>query len=124
MGKLHSYIEESGQKAEGIPFVAYHGEVTTDSDGPAETCVLFTGSLEPKDDMHIRVAPAHKEAYVCINKAQVVFPGILEAYDAVSKHVKETGKTPSGSCREVYFADWSTIGDDESACDIAFSFVD
>jgi DNA-binding transcriptional MerR regulator len=113
MSELYSYLAESGQQAEDTSFVAYHGEVNVDSDGPAETCVPFTGNLEPKGDMRIRIEPAHKEAYVRLSKAQVVFPDILEAYDAVSKYLKETGKTQNGSCREVYFADWSEIRNDE-----------
>ena len=124
MGNLYSYINESNQQVDGIPFVAYHGEVNVDSDGPVETCVPFTGSLEPKGDMRIRLEPAHKEAYVRLTKAQVVFPDILEAYDAVSNYLRESGKTISGSPREVYFTDWNMVGDNEPACDIAFPYTD
>ena len=124
MGELYGYIGESENQVEGVPFVAYHGEVNVDSDGPVETCVPFTGSLEPKGDVRVRLEPAHQEAYVRLTKAQVVFPDILEAYDAVYKHLQAAGKTPSGSPREVYFADWEDVEDDEPACDIAFPYID
>ena len=124
LGKLYSYVTESGQQVEGVPFVAYHGEVNADSDGPAEACVPFTGSLEPEGEVRIRLEPAHQEAFVRLTKAQVVFPDILEAYEAVNDHLKRLEKTPSGSPREVYFADWETLRDDDPACDIAFPYVD
>lgn len=121
MGRLYSYILDSGLRPEGVPFVAYHGQVDLDSDGPAETCVPFAGQLEPKDDIRIRIEPAHEEAYTTITKGQVSFPEILEAYDAVGSHLAKQGWS-AGSPREVYFAEWDEIGDDDPACDIAFPY--
>lgn len=122
MSALFEYIHDSGLTPVGVPFVAYHGQVDRDSDGPVETCVAFEGQLEPKGDIRIRLEPAHEEAFTRISKAQVEFPGILEAYDAVDKHLRATGKSPDGSPREVYFAAWDEIGDNDPACDIAFPF--
>ncbi len=39
--------------------------------------------------------------------------GILEAYEAVEKWVADNGLTIDDAPREVYFADWSEIGDDD-----------
>ena len=122
MGRLIGYLRESGLDLTAPPFVAYHGQVDIDSDGPVETCVVFEGSIEPKDDMQVRLEPAHSEAFTRITKAQVSFPEILEAYDAVERWLRQEGKAVTGSPREVYFADWPKIGDDEPACDIAFPY--
>jgi hypothetical protein len=67
-----------------------------------------------------RTEPAHREAYLRITKAQVAFPQILSAYDAVAQWLSERGRNPSGAPREVYFADWSAAGPNDEVCDIAF----
>ena len=119
---LFSYLGKMGLESNHHSFVVYHGKVDEDSDGPVEVCVPFAGSLEPQGQIRIRLEPAHHEAYTRLTKAQVAFPGILEAYDAVSKHLKEQGKTMSDSPREVYFVNWNKAKDNDLACDIAFPF--
>lgn len=106
----------------GALFVIYHGQVNDDSAGPVEVCVPFEGSLEPVGKIGIRLEPAHTEAYTRITKAQVEFPGILKAYDAVDKWLGSQGKGMSAAPREVYFVPWDAIGPDEPACDIAFPY--
>jgi DNA-binding transcriptional MerR regulator len=122
MGQLYGHISGAGLEASAANFVAFHGQVNEDSDGPVEVCVPFTGSLEPVGEMRIRLEPAHHEAFTRLTKAQVEFPSILEAYDAVSKYLKEQGKTMSDSPREVYFTDWAKVKNDEPACDVAFPY--
>ena len=121
---LFTYVADSSQEVLGESIVIYHGKVDSDSDGPVEICIPFKGSLEPKGDMRVRLEPAHKEAYTRLTKAQVVFPDILAAYDAVSKYIHDSGKVISASPREVNLADWSKIADNEAACDVAFPFID
>ena len=99
---LFSYLGKMGLSSNHHSFVVYHGKVDEDSDGPVEVCVPFAGSLEPQGQIRIRLEPAHHEAYTRLTKAQVAFPGILEAYDAVYKYLKNQGKTRD-SPREVYF---------------------
>lgn len=123
MRRLFESLEEAGASPVEFPFVAYHGQVDMDSDGPVEVCVPFTGSVEPSGDIAVRVEPAHEQAFARISKAQVAFPAILEVYEAVERHLLENGKTCTGSPREVYFADWDGAGDDDPVCDIAFPFV-
>ena len=124
MQNLYDYLAQTGSSADKGFFVIYHGRVDEDSDGPVETCVPFAGSVEPVGEMRIRLEPAHKEVYTRLTKAQVAFPGILEAFDAVHKHLQNAGKTPSSAPREVYFTDWEATEDDEPACDVVFPYVD
>ncbi|MFD0207186.1 MULTISPECIES: MerR family transcriptional regulator [Saccharothrix] len=103
----------------GAGFVVYHGEVNEDSDGPVEACVPI-GVAEPPSGVAARVEPAHREAYVRLTKAQVVFPQILSAYDAVAAWIKDNDHVIHDAPREIYFADWDSAGPDDEVCDIAF----
>jgi DNA-binding transcriptional MerR regulator len=119
---LFSYLGKMGLPSTEASFIVYHGKVDEDSDGPVEVCVPFAGSLEPEGQIRIRLEPAHEEAYTTLTKAQTAFPGILEAYDAVAKHLEKQGKTSSDAPREVCFAEWHKIKDNDPMCDVAFPF--
>lgn len=131
----------------GSPFVVYHGAVNQDSDGPVEVWVPVTAvpdGIPSRDNgsntgdhphgdgitsengesgtniVSSRTEPAHREAFCRITKAQVAFPQILSAYDAVAGWVQEQGLQIAGSPREVYFTDFMAAGVDDEVCDIAF----
>ena len=105
--------------AAGPMFVVYHGAVSEDSDGPVEVCVPI--AVNGSTDMATRVESAHQEAYVRITKAQVGYPQILSAYDAVSAWIRSRGlKVEDCAPREVYFADWDAAGPDDEVCDVAW----
>ena len=118
MGTIYDALGQAGAET-GIPFVVYHGEVNTDSDGPVEVCVPYVGDVNPASEIRLRLEPAHLEAFTRITKAQVAFPGILEAYEAVEKWAADSDRSVIGSPREVYFTDWDAARDDDPACDIA-----
>ena len=102
----------------GFSSVIFHGEVNEDSDGPVEAITIIPADAE--SDLPTRVDPARREAFTRITKAQVAFPEILSAYDAVEAWIGANGYRQVGSPREVYFVDWMAVGDDDPACDIAF----
>ena len=118
MSRLHAIAEEHGGVA-GAPFVVYHGEVNEDSDGPVEVCVPFAAGGRDGEAAS-RTEPAHREAYTRITKAQVEYPQILSAYDAVEQWIAKEGRRIAGAPREVYFADWDAAAPTDEACDIAF----
>jgi DNA-binding transcriptional MerR regulator len=108
----------------GTSLVIYHGEVSEDGDGPVEVCV----PVEPPPGAEtgrvaLREEPAHREAYTRIAKAQVQYPQILMAYDAVSAWLTARGHEATAAPREVYFADWSAAGPEDEVCDIAFPYT-
>lgn len=105
--------------ASSPPYVAYHGEVNDDSNGPAEMCYPIAAATPPPE-VAARVEPAHTEAYVRLRKAQVVFPQILSAFDAVARWAEENGRRVVDAPREVYFGDWATSGPEDEVCDVAF----
>lgn len=128
VGELSTWIEAAMRRlrhaAEGHggavtpPFVVYHGEVNEDSDGPVEVCIPI-GEAGAAADLPTRREPAHREAYTRITKAQVVYPQILAAYDAVAGWIAAQGQTADGAPREVYFTDFGAATPTDAVCDIA-----
>jgi DNA-binding transcriptional MerR regulator len=125
-------LEEGARECGGItaaPFVVYHSEVSTESDGPAESCVPVADEaaarawVEKQGRTHaakVRVEPAQRLAYTRITKAQVAHPQILAAFEAVEEWIPRQGLWMAGPCREVYFADWDAAGAEDPVCDVAF----
>ncbi|GLW54040.1 MerR family transcriptional regulator [Kitasatospora phosalacinea] len=133
--ELDRFIPEATARLEAVaaahggvaaaPFVVYHGDVNEDADGPVEVCVPVdparAGELTAAGPTAAhRTEPAHREAYTTITKAQVEYPQILSAYDAVCAWMERTGTPRTGPGREVYFADWATAEPSDQVCDIAF----
>ncbi|GAA2407777.1 MerR family transcriptional regulator [Streptomyces coeruleofuscus] len=128
LGRLEEAARECGGVA-GVPYVAYHAEVSMESDGPAEACVPVADEAAARAwverqgrawETAVRVEPARRLAYTRITKAQVAHPQILAAFEAVEEWTAAQGLAPAGPCRELYFADWETAGADDPVCDVAF----
>lgn len=100
-------------------FVIFHGEVNQDSDGPVEVCTPIDPA-RGEVDAPTRREPAHREAYVRLRKAQVQYPQILSAYDAVAQWIAEQQLSMSAAPREIYFTDFMAAGPDDEACDVAY----
>ncbi len=100
----------------GAPFVVYHGEVNTDSDGPVEVCMPIAAALDPELG---RIEPAHQEVYVRLRKAQVEYPQILSAFDTVAQWADVHRRAILLPPREIYFADFHQAGPDDEVCDVA-----
>jgi DNA-binding transcriptional MerR regulator len=128
LGRLEEAARECGGVA-GVPYVAYHAEVSMESDGPAEACVPVADEAAARAwaqrqgrawETAVRVEPARRLAYTRITKAQVAHPQILAAFEAVEEWLAAQGLTPAGPCRELYFADWEAAGAEDPVCDVAF----
>ncbi|HEX7001626.1 MAG TPA: MerR family transcriptional regulator [Trueperaceae bacterium] len=117
---LLEHAHATGVEVVGPLIVIYHGQVSMDADGPVEVCLPVIGAVEPFGRARVRLEPAHAEAYARITKREVEYPKILEAYDSVGAWLHEHGKRGTMSPREVYFAKWDEVGDDDPACDVAF----
>ena len=101
----------------GDMYAVYYGEVNEDSDGPVEVCAPVGARIgEARDE------PARREAYVAISRAQLEFPQILSAYDAVADWIGSAGLTQAGPPREVYprGIDIATAAPGDLVCQIAF----
>lgn len=100
----------------GHPFAIYHGEVNVDSDGPVEVCVPITAAEPPPG---ARIEPAHDEAFLRVRRAQVEYPQILSAFDAVLQWADEQGVPAAGPPREVYLTDFLAAAPEDEICDVA-----
>ncbi|MFH8497603.1 MerR family transcriptional regulator [Streptomyces coeruleorubidus] len=128
LGRLEEAARECGGMT-GVPYVAYHAEVSMESDGPAEACVPVADEAAARAwverhgrawETAVRVEPARRLAYTRITKAQVAHPQILAAFEAVEEWMAAQGLAAAGPCRELYFADWEAAGADDPVCDVAF----
>lgn len=94
--------------AEGAPYVAYHGEVTEDGDGPVEWCWPVgadqAGELAARHpDLTLRTESAHQEAYVYQGLATLVGPAQHAlAIERLLTWVGLQHRTQAGSLRLVY----------------------
>jgi DNA-binding transcriptional MerR regulator len=106
----------------GSPFVIYHGAVDEDGDGPVEVCVPVRPGTDRPATRH---EPAHREAYVTVTKAQLEFPRILSAFDAVSGWICSAGLASCGPPREVYRDDTDVpaAAPDDVVCDVAYPII-
>lgn len=118
--------EECGGVA-AAPFVAYHAEVSQESDGPAEVCVPVRDAEAARawaarhgKGVTVREEPSRRLAFTRITKAEVAQPMILNAFEAVERWVGERDLRVAGPCREVYFADWPAAGPTDPVCDVAY----
>lgn len=118
-GELSTQLERAGATPTMPWFVVYHGEVNEDSDGPAEVCLPYSGSVTPQGEAALRREPAHREAYTRLTTAQTQFPMILDAYAAVDEWIQRNGLQLSAEPREVYFTE-EAAAPDEPFCDVAF----
>jgi DNA-binding transcriptional MerR regulator len=113
-------LAEAHGAAAGPMFVIYHGEVSEDGNGPVEVCVPVREEPRNGSEARVRHERAHREAYVRITKADVAYPQILSAYDAVERWIRAQRLSTVGSPREVYFADWDSSTPSDEVCDVAF----
>jgi DNA-binding transcriptional MerR regulator len=123
--RLFAQLNEQGATPTGPPVVLYREPTDVESAGQVEAYVPFEGHAEPIGDMAVRIEPARCEAYTTIPKEQVVFPTILQAYDAVMEWIAASGGSISDAPREIYFdpRPWPELDDADPACDIAVPFM-
>lgn len=120
MGRLCGLASEHGGLG-GELLVIYHGEVNEDSDGPVEVCAPAAHPDGLPRDLPVRTEAAHREAYTTITRAQLEYPKILSAFDAVADWIGRAGLSQAGPPREVYrHIDIAGAAPADPVCDIAF----
>lgn len=80
---IRAHLRACGLPADGTQLVCFQELVTPDSEGVVEVAVTYDGSVEPIDDLYIRLVPAHAEAYLPVPVNYEDLPLILRVYDAV-----------------------------------------
>jgi DNA-binding transcriptional MerR regulator len=105
----------------GCPYLVFYGEVSQDGDGPVELCrpVAATPRTDQAgSDLHAWVEPAHDEVYVRLALADVTWPAMLPAVDALYGWAQEHQRQPSGPVRQVLIADQRTATPQTLVCDL------
>lgn len=104
-------------------FVVYHGQISDDSNGPAEICVPIHPEAAAGLAVPTRLDPAHLEAFTRLRRSQIAYPQIMTGYDAVEQWTVHNQRTISGPPCEVYDSDYITAAPDDLVVDIAFTIA-
>ena len=105
-------------------YVIFHGPVTPDQSARVEVCIVIDGAAEPEGEIVLRREAEHMEAYTTLTRAQLAFPDILAAYDAVAMWVTQNGSPREDMpSREVYFADVMAASMDTLVADVAYPYL-
>jgi len=117
--RIRGYLAASGAVTTADHWAIYHGYVTPDSEAPVEICVPFAGTLDPVEDVTIRLEPAQTQAYCTVARDDCYFPQIMAAYESVRSWLLDHGQQPAGAPREMYFAHWDAIAGTDPFVDVA-----
>ncbi|HEX9337855.1 MAG TPA: hypothetical protein VF892_18305, partial [Pseudonocardiaceae bacterium] len=100
--RIRARLRAAGLPGDGPVLVHFHGFVTRDSDGPVEVAVPFIGSVEPVDDLQVRLSPGGTDAVLPVAKADADFPDILRVYDALEAWIDAHGLVCVASPVEIW----------------------
>lgn len=100
--RIRARLVDAGLPGDEPMQIHFYGLVTRDSDGPVEVGLAFAGSVEPVDDLRIRLVPAHFEAYLPVPSASSEFPHVLRVYDALQAWIDANGLVRSASPLEIH----------------------
>ncbi|MEV4620328.1 MerR family transcriptional regulator [Asanoa sp. NPDC049573] len=117
--EIDTYLRAAGAEPVGERWILFHGHVTPDSEATVEIGLPFTGSVEPTDDILIRIEPAQTLAAATVTRGDCFYPKIMLAYDDVEDHLRDTGLVTTGAPREIYFAEWRDITDTDPFMHVA-----
>jgi DNA-binding transcriptional MerR regulator len=115
--RIRARLKDAGLAYDAPIQVHFHGLVTRDSDGPVDVGVAFAGSVEPVDDLRIRLVPDHREAYLRVPTAASEFPHVLGVYDAVEAWIDANKMLRTASPLEIH------PGTDGAVFDVAYPVV-
>jgi DNA-binding transcriptional MerR regulator len=125
------FMQKPAPRIEGIagaPFLIFYGQVTEDSNGPAEWCRPVAGDRAEETaaaypGLVLRTEPAHGEAYVHLGTRQVPpaeWHLIAEALHAwAAEHQVQVTRQPDLGARVTYLARQPVTAESRPDCDYA-----
>jgi len=106
---IRAHLDAAGAASGVGHWVVYH-EVPGPGAAPGlvETCVPYTGTIDPSERVVLRVEPARAELFVPVPSRDCRYPEIVAYAEAVGA---AAGGRAAGPVREVYPVPWSTDDD-------------
>ncbi|WP_112809301.1 MerR family transcriptional regulator [Ensifer sp.] len=112
---IRSYLGRCGIANDGAMTVHFHDTVSRDSEGLVEVAIAYAGSVEPADDLRIRLQATRREVYLPVPPSYEAFPRILRVYDAIEAWLDaQSDINGSGSPYEI------TPGSHGASFDVAY----
>lgn len=100
--RIRAQLRMAGLPSDGPLLVHFHGYVTRDGDGPVEVAVPVIGSVEPVDDLRVRLSPGGTDAVLPVTEGDLDFPDILRVYDALETWIDAHRLVCVGSPVEIW----------------------
>jgi len=100
---IRAHLRDGGRRTASPLRLYFHEEVSRDGEGLVEAAICYEGILEPKGDLRLRHAEAHREAYLPVPAANAEFPLVIRIYDALEAWLAQRADLAIlGSPCEVY----------------------
>ena len=113
------YLLRGHAADEPVFIVIYEGN-PHEGETAVECCTPLRADGTAPDGVAARSIPAHREAYVRIDKRTVQSGKIGDVYVAIEKWIKDQGLEVAAAPRETYWTDFYTAAADDEVFDVAF----
>jgi effector-binding domain-containing protein len=104
---------------EPVFIVIYEGN-PNEGETAVECCTPLRADGTAPDGVATRSIPAHREAYVRIDKRTVQSGKIGDVYVAIEKWIEDQGLEVAAAPRETYWTDFFSAAEDDEVFDVAF----
>jgi RNA polymerase sigma factor (sigma-70 family) len=99
---LMVYAQASGIRSMGLPMGIYHGAVREDRHAVVEVCLPVIGDIQPTIEIAVKELPSRTVAFTTTTVRQSIYPGVLEAYKAITEWIESHGYSVDDKPREIY----------------------
>lgn len=112
-------LEEAGVGPAAPAYTAFAGPLTDEVAGTVEVCTPVPDEVARREDLPLRVEPAHREAFTTVTRREFDYPAVLDAYALVETWASDQGLAPAAPPREIYWGDIEHAQDDEPVVEVA-----
>lgn len=113
------YLLRDHVAEEPVFIVIYEGNPNL-GETAVECCTPLHADGASPDGATTRTIPAHKEAYVRVQKGTVLSGKIGDVYAAIEKWIEGQGMEIAAAPRETYWTDFFDAAEDDEVFDVAF----
>jgi hypothetical protein len=113
------YLLRDHVASEPVFIVIYEGN-PNEGQTAVECCTPLRAGGTALDGVATRSIPAHREAYVRIEKRTVQSGKIGDVYVAIEKWIEDQGLEVAAAPRETYWTDFFSAAEDDEVFDVAF----